>query len=105
MTLCHASSKNTALNFMKNHCFDCHNDKKQKGDIRLDNYFTLSASGKEEMLNHVQKQVYLEQMSPDDEEQPHEKNYLAKTRKDIVDKLKIKVDNWYEKVKRRGEDK
>jgi hypothetical protein len=49
-------------------CLDCHYDKKQKGDVRLDNFSKLSDNLKFEMLNKIEEQIYLEQMPPKDED-------------------------------------
>ncbi len=46
------------------HCFSCHDEDTQKGDVRLDNLGELSLSTRLDMMNRVQEQVYLKQMPP-----------------------------------------
>jgi hypothetical protein len=55
---------------LNTYCTDCHNAKKQKGKIRLDDFSKLPKLQKVEVLNRIEEQIYLEQMPPDDEDQP-----------------------------------
>jgi hypothetical protein len=49
-------------------CLDCHYEKKQKGDLRLDNFSTLTNDLKFDVLNKVEELLYLEKMPPKDED-------------------------------------
>ena len=65
-----ASLSSKVQHTLNSYCTDCHNAKKQKGKIRLDDFSSLSKIRKLEMLNKVEEQIYLEHMPPEDEEQP-----------------------------------
>ncbi|MFT5123503.1 MAG: hypothetical protein ACI97B_002138, partial [Verrucomicrobiales bacterium] len=56
--------------FLKSHCIQCHKESKQKGGIRLDNFTALSQNGQVDLLNKLEEQLYLEQMPPEEEDQP-----------------------------------
>lgn len=87
--------------FLESYCTDCHYKKKQKGDIRLDNFIDLSVSAKIHLLNKIEEQFYLEQMPPADEDQPTsadrvlfstwvDSQYVAlKTKSKLKDKLRF----------------
>lgn len=55
---------------LNQHCIDCHSSDSPEGNIRLDNYKLLSKTRKNELLNKVEEQVYLQQMPPEDADQP-----------------------------------
>ena len=55
----------TSLN---KYCADCHNEERQKGKIRLDNFSTLDDQAKFDLLGMVEEQLYLEEMPPEDED-------------------------------------
>ena len=59
-----------ASGFLKNNCLDCHNADTQEGDVRLDTYSELGNQEQVALLNRIEEQVYLEQMPPEDEDQP-----------------------------------
>lgn len=52
--------------FLKEHCISCHGEKKQKGDIRLDQFDKMNS----EKWQLVYEQLYHEEMPPSDERQP-----------------------------------
>ena len=60
-----------AREFVQTYCFDCHNDKKQKGKINLAP-FLRDGSFEREVLLSVYDQLHLGEMPPDDEKQPPE---------------------------------
>lgn len=49
---------------LENHCFDCHDDIEQKGDIRLDHLAELETPKRLDLLNRMQEQIYFQQMPP-----------------------------------------
>ncbi len=59
-----------AETFLDNHCFFCHDEDKQKGDIRLDNLAELDLPKRLDLLNRMQEQVYLQNMPPKNRDQP-----------------------------------
>jgi len=76
-----AASEEKAANFvipeqtqilLENHCFDCHDDIEQKGDIRLDNLADLEMPKRLDLLNRMQEQVYFQHMPPKKKKQPSE---------------------------------
>ena len=60
-----------AREFVQTYCFDCHNDKKQKGKTNLAP-FLRDGTFERDVLLSVYDQLHLEEMPPDDEEQPPE---------------------------------
>ena len=54
------------------YCYDCHEDGRQKGDIRLDNLIDLDRPQRLDLLNRMQEQVYFGHMPPKKEDQPSE---------------------------------
>ena len=59
-----------AHDFIQSHCINCHNDRKQKGDINLRPLLHDAASVDLGLLVSVFDQLDLEEMPPEDEEQP-----------------------------------
>ena len=59
-----------AHEFIQSHCINCHNDRKQKGDTNLGPLLDDAASVDLELLVSVFDQLDLEEMPPEDEEQP-----------------------------------
>jgi len=57
-------------NFIQSYCIHCHNDRKQKGDINLGPLIHDAASVDLQLLVSVFDQLDLEEMPPEDEEQP-----------------------------------
>lgn len=54
---------------LENHCFDCHDDIEQKGDIRLDNLAEMELPKRLDVLNRMQEQVYFQHMPPKQKKQ------------------------------------
>ena len=48
---------------INDYCIDCHNEKKQKGKIRLDNFSELSRNLQIEKLTQIEEQVYIKTIS------------------------------------------
>jgi hypothetical protein len=46
------------------YCFSCHDEDRQKGDIRLDQLASLSQNARLELLNKMQEQIIFEEMPP-----------------------------------------
>ena len=57
---------------MEAHCFDCHGQDSQKGDVRLDNLAAMDLEARLDVLNRVQEQLFLREMPPKKKEQPSE---------------------------------
>jgi hypothetical protein len=55
---------------LEQYCTDCHGAKKKKGDIRLHNIADLSKDFQSNLLNKIEQEIFLENMPPDDEDQP-----------------------------------
>ncbi len=55
---------------MGSHCFSCHDEDSQKGDIRLDQFDALPLAGRLDLLNKVQEQLFLKAMPPAKKKQP-----------------------------------
>ena len=55
-----------AHDFIQSHCINCHNDRKQKGDINLRPLLHDAASVDLELLVSVFDQLDLEEMPPED---------------------------------------
>ncbi|MGB1130533.1 MAG: DUF1592 domain-containing protein, partial [Haloferula sp.] len=54
------------------YCYECHDDSRQKGDIRLDHLHSLDLSKRNDILNRMQEQIYFGHMPPKKEDQPDE---------------------------------
>ena len=73
--LAHAEEANpvsplvAAREFVQTYCFDCHNDKHQKGKTNLAPFLRDGTFDRDVLLS-VYDQLHLEEMPPDDEEQP-----------------------------------
>lgn len=46
------------------HCLDCHGQDTQKGDLRLDNLAGMKLGARLDLLNRVQKQIFIKEMPP-----------------------------------------
>jgi hypothetical protein len=46
------------------YCYACHDEDKQKGDIRLDQLASLSQDARLDLLNKMQEQIFFEEMPP-----------------------------------------
>ncbi len=71
---------------LERHCFDCHDDSEQKGDIRLDNLAEIETSKRLDLFNRLQEQVYFQHMPPKKKKQPSEderKAILAMVSKEL----------------------
>ncbi len=55
---------------LRSYCISCHNDKKSKGEVRLDNYATVDAKSRLDLLNRLQEQLHFNAMPPEDVKQP-----------------------------------
>jgi hypothetical protein len=55
---------------LRSYCYSCHNDKKAKGEVRLDNYLALDDKSRLALLNRVQEQLHFNAMPPEDAKQP-----------------------------------
>ncbi len=64
-----ASPVVAAREFVQTYCFDCHNDKKQKGRTNLAPFLRDGAFDRDVLLS-VYDQLHLEEMPPDEEDQP-----------------------------------
>ena len=52
------------------HCYACHDEDVQKGDVRLDDLADLPLADRLNLLNRVQEQVYFQHMPPKKKAQP-----------------------------------
>ena len=55
---------------LKNHCYDCHDDDTQEGDVNLYKLSELVGDARMQLLNRIEEQVYLSQMPPVEMEHP-----------------------------------
>jgi hypothetical protein len=55
------------------YCYECHDDDRQKGDVRLDNLESLNQQARLDLLNKVLEQVYSGEMPSRKADQPTEK--------------------------------
>jgi hypothetical protein len=62
---------------LENHCFDCHDEIEQKGDIRLDNLAEMETPKRLDLFNRMQEQVYFKHMPPKKKKQPSEDDRIA----------------------------
>jgi hypothetical protein len=53
-----------AAAILDQHCYSCHEEGTEKGDLRLDNLGELPLSARLDLMNRIQEQVYLKQMPP-----------------------------------------
>lgn len=49
---------------LENHCFACHDEWEQKGDLRFDQLDRLSLEERLDLLNRMQEQLFIEEMPP-----------------------------------------
>ncbi len=71
----HLSDKTDII--LATHCYDCHDDLEQKGDIQLDNLAALDLDKRLNILNRMQEQVYFDHMPPKKKERPSESERKA----------------------------
>jgi len=64
--------KDKAMQIMETYCFSCHGDKKQKGDVRLDQLDTIDPVDLKTLFGDANEAVLREEMPPEDEKQPTE---------------------------------
>ena len=75
--------------FMEKYCFECHNEKKQKGEIQLDNInYSFSDSASVHMWQDVLDVLNVGEMPPEDEKQPSA-NELTDFIGDIAQNIKL----------------
>jgi hypothetical protein len=58
---------------LNKYCTACHGEKEKEGNVRLHQFSQLSKDFQSTLLNKIEEQLYLEQMPPEDEEQPSDK--------------------------------
>ncbi len=62
--------------FLKKYCIDCHNEKKKKGKVRLDNlHFSLNNNDTAEHWQEILNVMNFMEMPPEDEPQPEFKEF------------------------------
>lgn len=64
---------------LEDHCWKCHDNGTQKGDIRLDNLSELGLNERLDLFNRMHEQTYLEHMPPkeeDDQPSPEDRKKL-----------------------------
>ncbi len=67
----HASLDDKHRVFFKDYCIECHNEKKQKGKLRLDDVsFTLDSVENADRWQKILNQINSGEMPPEDEKQP-----------------------------------
>jgi hypothetical protein len=81
------------LPFFKENCVKCHNAKKHKGDIRLDNLSETLSAGNVEIWEEVVHNLQRGDMPPEDEKQPSEQSRAAFAKLITVALKKFHVDN------------
>ncbi len=59
------------------HCWNCHDEEDQKGDIRLDNLAELDLDKRLNILNRIQEHVYFDHMPPKKKKRPSEEERKA----------------------------
>jgi hypothetical protein len=62
---------------LANHCYQCHDDAIQKGDIRLDILDEFELSKRLDILNRMQEQIHFDHMPPAKQERPSEEERRA----------------------------
>ena len=55
---------------MGNYCYNCHGEKKSKGNVRLDTMAELDLKARLDLLNKLQEQLYFKEMPPEEAQQP-----------------------------------
>ncbi|MEI6233662.1 MAG: DUF1588 domain-containing protein [Planctomycetota bacterium] len=55
---------------MATYCMSCHNEKKSKGQVRLDTFSKLDLKVRLDLLNKLQEQLYFKAMPPEEVDQP-----------------------------------
>lgn len=65
------------MDLLETHCFSCHEDGTEKGDIRLDNLAEIPLDARLDLMNRALEQVYLKQMPPKKKSQPTEEERKA----------------------------
>jgi hypothetical protein len=73
-THCWGASKNFSA-FLQNHCIECHGVKKQKGDLRLDQWQDLAPKEESELWHGVLERLSAREMPPEDHPQPSESEF------------------------------
>ncbi|MFT5904555.1 MAG: hypothetical protein ACI9E1_000139 [Cryomorphaceae bacterium] len=71
----HVSEKTEAI--LDKHCYFCHDEDEQKGDIRLDNLNDLDTTKRLDLFNRMQEQLYFQHMPPKKKKQPTEEERKA----------------------------
>ncbi|MFT5468302.1 MAG: hypothetical protein ACI8UO_003411 [Verrucomicrobiales bacterium] len=61
-----------AAEVLDRYCYSCHDDTTQKGDVRLDDIFSLELPDRLQFLNQMQEQIYFGEMPPAKKKQPSE---------------------------------
>ncbi len=64
--------KDKAMQIMETYCYSCHGEKKQKGDVRLDQLETIDPVDLKTLFGDANEAVLREEMPPEDEKQPTE---------------------------------
>ncbi|MFT5468251.1 MAG: hypothetical protein ACI8UO_003360 [Verrucomicrobiales bacterium] len=62
---------------LASHCYNCHDDEDQRGDIQLDNLAELGLGKRLNLLNRMQEQVYFDHMPPKKKARPSEADRRA----------------------------
>lgn len=62
---------------LANHCYNCHDDEDQNGDIRLDNIGKIELEKRLDLLNRMQEQVYFQHMPPKKKKRPSQEDRQA----------------------------
>jgi len=62
---------------LANHCYNCHDEEDQKGNIQLDNLSDLDLDKRLDLLNRMQEQVYFDRMPPKKKARPSEEDRSA----------------------------
>ncbi len=55
---------------LRTYCYNCHGEKKSKGQVRLDTLATADAKVRRDVLTKLEEQMHFAEMPPDDEKQP-----------------------------------
>jgi hypothetical protein len=84
----HPQSTKSLQSFLSKYCVDCHDDDVQKGKVRLDDFISLKSQARNEMLNKIEEQVYLEQMPPKKKKQP-----TVLERKKLFNDIKVQFES------------
>ncbi len=57
---------------LNKYCTDCHGEHEKEGNVSLHDFSQLGTGFQSELLNKIEEQLYLEQMPPEDADQPSE---------------------------------